>query len=105
MVKTDSQQYIMIFVGPPNTTITNPQVSNPSLIKLIPNPTQEYLILEYTEEYSNKSYEIYSAQGTLCFEGILSIGSHKVNIQSLPSGMYYLRIKGIKSERISFIKL
>ncbi|NBV14646.1 MAG: T9SS C-terminal target domain-containing protein [Sphingobacteriia bacterium] len=105
VVKTDSQQYIMIYVGPPNATITNPQVSNPSLIKLIPNPTQEYLILEYIEEYSNKCYEIYSAQGTLCFEGILSIGSHKVNIQSLPSGMYYLSIKGIKSERISFIKL
>ncbi|NDA64084.1 MAG: T9SS C-terminal target domain-containing protein, partial [Chitinophagia bacterium] len=53
-----------------------------------PNPANDYLELDLTDK---THLSIYSIIGTLLFENELEPGSSRLDIASLPAGVYYLR--------------
>lgn len=68
-------------------------------ITLFPNPSSNYL--EATGINQNLSYIIYALNGRIVTNGIIK-SHHRINIQSLTPGIYFLRINTLESLR--FIK-
>lgn len=62
--------------------------------KIIPNPSSEYLRVEYnTQNIYEIKFEIYSMSGELMMSGKLSEGDF-INLKSLSVGRYILKLKG-----------
>ena len=69
-------------------------------IRVYPNPTSSLLIIDFGEfTIDNEGYSVYNVTGQMLMQGKLSRNS--INVALLPSGMYYLRIKG---QTVKFIK-
>ena len=66
-----------------------------------PNPTKD--IIYISDKYLNDSYQIISINGRIVKKG--KINADKINITSINSGIYFLKIVNAKSNRILISKL
>ena len=63
-------------------------------LKIIPNPSSEYLRVEYdTQNLYEIKFEIHSMNGELIMSGKLS-EDHFINLKGLSTGTYILKLKG-----------
>lgn len=83
------------------TSIEQLQVNRCEL-GVFPNPTNSQLIIEnganglplWNKELTNAKYDICNLAGQLLMQGKLQNETSIINVESLPSGMYYLKIAG-----------
>ncbi|MEC8739573.1 MAG: T9SS type A sorting domain-containing protein [Bacteroidota bacterium] len=88
-------------VGDPLTTEV---IGNSTLFSIYPNPVQEDLLLHVEKNLLGSSYKIYNNLGKLVASGIIDASNKKVNVESLPKGMYYFNFDGSQRMGIKFIK-
>lgn len=71
-----------------------------------PNPTNSVLNVIYSEQESEATAVIYNSLGKLVMQAEIVNASQAINIEELPSGMYYLELKdGVQtSRRVGFVK-
>lgn len=74
-----------IFVG------THGAVSNSNWI-IYPNPAQDFITIQTTDNQSNIDYKLYSLNGIILKEGILSSKESIISIKKLPKGMYFIEL-------------
>ena len=68
-------------------------------IKIYPNPTQDYISIDNTENLAVKA-DIYSVTGKLVLSSSLT-GSERINVQELPAGNYILKLLDGNSQIVS----
>lgn len=68
-------------------------------IKIYPNPTQDYISIDNTENLAVKA-DVYSVTGKLVLSSTLS-GSERINVQQLPAGNYILKLLDANSRVVS----
>ncbi|CEJ68032.1 hypothetical protein BN1195_00314 [Chryseobacterium oranimense G311] len=62
-------------------------------ILLYPNPTRDYLYIDFTSlPYKGSEYQLYDAQGKLVKKDVISQSKSELNLSSLPSAVYIIRI-------------
>ncbi|KPE51739.1 T9SS type A sorting domain-containing protein [Chryseobacterium indologenes] len=60
---------------------------------LYPNPFRDYLYIDFTSEsYKNAEYQLFDAQGKLIRKDVILQPKSELNLSSLPSAMYIIRI-------------
>ena len=62
-------------------------------LKLYPNPTQDYLILE-NDFSTNEMLSIYNVNGQLAHQQLITNNVEQIDILSLSAGLYILRVQG-----------
>lgn len=72
-----------------NTDITTATDND---IKVSPNPVSDFLYLEFNDQSIKGNLSIYDLSGRLVFSGVINGGSEKINISSLKSGIYTLKL-------------
>ena len=72
-----------------------------SLVNLFPNPTNEYIVLDFPSAQENTRYLITDFNGKTVLKGTLHAYDKMINIEKLESGKYTIRIG---SELKSFVK-
>ena len=83
------------------TSIT--EVSEASDLIIHPNPTTGELIINNEQlSMNNAEYIIFNLTGQMVMQGKLQGETTTINVASLPSGMYYLRIAG---KAVKFVKM
>ena len=65
------------------------QISNG--LSLSPNPAKETLIIK-NEELRMGDYSIFNVSGQVLMQGALSTETTTINVKSLPSGMYFIKV-------------
>jgi hypothetical protein len=104
VIKTASNNYLIIFVGTPyNTAIAESSILN-NTFTIFPNPTQNKLILKANENLNNRHYSICNYQGQIILSGKLSSNTNSIDIEILANGIYTLNIEGAKSQLFQVIK-
>lgn len=73
----DCSQILSVDDGPDNS------------LSIFPNPTSDILFIESDIE---STYLIYEATGNIVVRGSLGIGTNRMNIQQLPSGLYFFQL-------------
>jgi hypothetical protein len=66
---------------------------NPSLITVYPNPVNEKLTIQLGAVNTGAVLELYNASGVLVTTERLVNSTTLLSVKTLPSGMYYVRIK------------
>jgi len=88
-----------------DTSIVIVNIAQEAGITISPNPTRDQLqITSYKLQIGNMDYSIYSVMGQLVMQGKLPHSDQyisTINMASLPSGMYYLRIA---EKTVKFVK-
>jgi hypothetical protein len=80
----------------------NPPISENLALNLYPNPAQSQIQIQAVETLK---YAVYNTQGQQVLHGTWTTGTHRVNIENLPSGTYFIRASGTsKTYTQSFIK-
>jgi hypothetical protein len=83
------------------------EASSPSIqVNIYPNPTTDILNIESSNSLEqNTKYSIYNTLGQSVISNQLlnASGLVQINVQSLPSGTYFLRVDGME-EAVRFIK-
>jgi len=87
---------------PPPSNILNGS-DQPTAIVVWPNPTSSELHVKWNYAES-ADFMILNASGQLVMQGRLQNGV-PINVQALPSGIYYLRVVGRYTAIITFIKI
>lgn len=59
-------------------------------LKVFPNPTSDYLNVDFSENLSNPSYAIIDVQGKVISEGLLS--TDNIDVSMIPNGSYIVHI-------------
>ena len=80
-------------------------INNPNL-RLFPNPSKEYVIIENTENESIQSIQVIDVYGKLVQEINIDSPKHKMNTSNFISGMYFVRIteSNGNTTNLSFVK-
>lgn len=71
-----------------------------SELKIYPNPTSS--TIQILNEAGSKAY-LYNAKGDLILSDLIKDGSHQMNLNTAPAGIYYLKIKN--SEHVKLKKI
>jgi hypothetical protein len=80
-------------------------VSKQEGILLYPNPTRDYLYIDFTSlPYKGSEYQLYDAQGKLVKKDVISQSKSELNLSSLPSAVYIIRINQ-KGENLKTFKV
>ncbi|MBU3658482.1 MAG: T9SS type A sorting domain-containing protein [Flavobacteriales bacterium] len=72
-------------------------------VTIYPNPTNDELFLVVAESHLNKSFQIYSINGTLVKSGTIDGLKTQISVSNLIKGSYNLRISGI-NQAVKFVK-
>jgi photosystem II stability/assembly factor-like uncharacterized protein len=67
------------------------EINDDNLIKIYPNPAQDYLYIESKSELEDLT--IYNMQGQAIIRQYPSVSSVKINLQGLPKGVYILEAR------------
>ncbi len=70
---------------------TNTPLAN--AIKVLPNPTRDFVTVELPTTYSNATLSIYTIEGKLVLSQTLSTGTNTAYLQQMPTGLYYYLIE------------
>lgn len=88
----------------PDSTAINDQLGQQS-IKFYPNPTKEYLGIESVGSTTDIQVVIHDSNGKLVVKTVAGSGFSSINLSSLPSGWYLLRLNnGSKTKEYKIIK-
>lgn len=63
-------------------------------LEIYPNPATDEFSFELPKDINNDILEIYSANGAVIYQQKVQTGTNKINIESLPAGIYLVRIRG-----------
>jgi hypothetical protein len=83
-----ANDYVLVWV--------NPISSVADIVKKIavyPNPASNYVIINNSENYFD-NYELVSLDGKILLDGVLNSFENKINLASVNSGSYLLRLSG-----------
>lgn len=84
---------------------TSETLSKQEGILLYPNPTRDYLYIDFTSRpYKGSEYQLYDAQGKLVKKDVISQSKSELNLSSLPSAVYIIRINQ-KGENLKTFKV
>lgn len=73
---------------------------------IFPNPTSDEINLRSSQSILNSILQVYSSQGALIKETIISTETPVINIKNLPAGVYYIKLSnGVITENLPFQKL
>lgn len=75
-----------------------------SLIKVYPNPTSSNLYIESTMDNRNSPFIIFNQLGQQVLSGQLTTEVHSININEIPTGLYYIQIGKEKRQTIRIMK-
>ncbi len=87
--------YSNIFVGKLNPKLSDIHFELPtttSAISCLPNPSEDYIIVNTSFADKNKELRIYNLVGGCVFSQLVGSGGIFINIDFLPPGIYFLRI-------------
>jgi len=71
-------------------------------MKLYPNPSKNSLTISGLK--TKQTYSVYTILGTKVFSGNLSQNNNTIDVQELSSGLYILKLEGLK-KAMKFTKL
>ena len=75
------------------TLTTGESTSDQKDILIYPNPFRDYLFIDFTtKNYKDSEYQLFDAQGKLIRKEMLLQSKSELNLSSLPSAMYIIRI-------------
>jgi CubicO group peptidase (beta-lactamase class C family) len=72
-------------------------------IHISPNPAQNFTQINSNKNFINSEFRIYDVLGNQLVKGIISSANQKVNIESLPTGVYMLQMDDM-NKAIRFLK-
>jgi hypothetical protein len=90
LIKTDSlgnDGVVISYDG--NTTVIDD-----FKLEIYPNPATNEVNFELLTDLKTDILEIYSTNGAVIYQQKVQTGTNKINIESLPAGMYLVRIRG-----------
>ena len=98
IINVDFSQYF-------NSTPTK-DLTTPSVFRVFPNPAGDFLDIELLNDPTEKAeLTISDISGKVCLTGHFSLKKYQQNIQSLPKGLYILKIQqGTQISAIKFFK-
>lgn len=75
------------------TLSTNETVTAQEGILLYPNPTRDYLYIDFTSApYKGSEYQLFDAQGKMIKKDVISQSKSELDLSSLPSAVYIIRL-------------
>ncbi|MGG5209218.1 T9SS type A sorting domain-containing protein [Chryseobacterium sp. MIQD13] len=75
------------------TLSSNETVLKQEGILLYPNPTRDYLYIDFSSvSYKGSEYQLFDAQGKLIKKDMISQSKSELDLSSLPSAVYIIRI-------------
>jgi hypothetical protein len=66
---------------------------NNSVALIYPNPSKDFLNIDFKEDYTSCAFEIYNTLGALVFTETLNKQQNKIVIENLSKGIYFYKIK------------
>ncbi|MEL7063398.1 MAG: T9SS type A sorting domain-containing protein, partial [Bacteroidota bacterium] len=89
---------------PHTERLGRPPITIPA-IRIFPNPNSGTFILDLGQEAEGEKVEVFSLSGTKIWEDDLEDQVHKMQLEQLPSGVYWLRILDSNLDPIHMQKL
>jgi hypothetical protein len=81
------------------------EADNTPFVKLSPNPATSVLNIDIPQPSDDYNWEIFSNQGQRLRTGLLTNSTNRIDISTLPAGMYYLQVTADTAKLVrSFIK-
>ena len=74
-------------------------------VSIYPNPTKGLIHIKSEENLSGLTFTIYDHLGRSVFSESRYINDNNIDIESLPRGVYTLRISGATPKSFRFLKL
>lgn len=81
-------------------TISTPEISVNDQLSVFPNPVESTFVLNVTDKQMNQPAAIYSASGEVVKKWTLTRRSSTVDVQDLPSGIYFIQIGSTNAKLI-----
>ncbi|HSY60985.1 MAG TPA: T9SS type A sorting domain-containing protein [Cytophaga sp.] len=85
------------------TAITAATYTN-GTIKIYPNPAQDVVTVDVTSDLIGTAYYIYDARGILQASGILAVGSSRLSIENLSTGLYFIQLGDLSNNAFKLVK-
>ncbi|MDD3686889.1 MAG: T9SS type A sorting domain-containing protein [Bacteroidales bacterium] len=76
-----------------NSNIETP-IAEQNNLKIFPNPAQQEIYFDLPTNNQSDFLEIYNTNGAIIYQQNVQSGTNKIDIESLPVGMYLVRING-----------
>lgn len=80
-------------------------ISAPNNVSVYPNPAQNVVNIQLDENLVGSPISVYDIYGKLVIEESVNQANVKLDVNQLPSGIYYLRIGNHSAQNAKFIKL
>lgn len=80
-------------------------VSSTNIFVLYPNPAMNQVSVLFSQDYLGSDYFIVNNQGKIVMQNRISQNKMVLNIDDLPSGLYWFSVKKEKSKAIKFVKM
>lgn len=91
VIKLTAGNYLLIYVGMPNSTGFADDGKEKNLIAIYPNPAQNFIQLVAQNQAIGSCYSIYDMAGKLHCTGKITSLQQKIAIEYLASGLYILK--------------
>lgn len=69
------------------------KLNQTSFVRLFPNPTNDYLNIEYKGDFTSISYTLYDLSGKIIFQGSIDKGVSVVDVSILKPGLYFIQLE------------
>ncbi|MEI7662429.1 MAG: T9SS type A sorting domain-containing protein [Bacteroidota bacterium] len=103
VVSSAGTQYVHIFLDP--SLISSVQNHSKSGFPVFPNPAKDRITIDLPVEETGQLLEVVDAFGKVTMTRTLTVQKTQLDISSLPSGVYFVRLSGEKSVQVGkFLK-
>jgi len=90
----------------PNLTVTAIYYPDPIYdIRLFPNPTEDFVILEFPKLDQDYSIELYDTGGQLILQDRVHQKETYIDMSNLATAVYFLRVNGSNKKKIKIYKI
>lgn len=73
-------------------------------VSVYPNPAGDFIVISSDNCLAGTSFEITDISGRLVKKGILNINNHRINVENLSQGLYYIKLNDSFIKGSRFIK-
>lgn len=95
--------YLMVYVGPPNTSGLGETVQEGDFVAVYPNPARDFLYLHSTDTLQEYDFSIFNTEGQ-CLQTGHSV-HNSINLSAVSSGIYLLNVRTKhNSQYFKFVK-
>jgi hypothetical protein len=91
VLQVSTNIYLMVYVGPPNSTGLEEAVPEEGLTIVYPNPARDFLHLFSSDNLQEYDYGIFRLNGQLVHNG--HSNQNSVDLGKIPSGVYLLNVR------------